>query len=68
MRRNSGVRVCCVCALTEGRTAGDDIDTETNSTISQADSDTAVVPTMTDSQLTVRLYRYSESVHFSESE
>jgi len=46
-----------VCALTKGRAAGDDIDTETNSTISQADSDTAVEPTMKDSQLTVRLYR-----------
>ena len=58
MRRNSGVRVCCVCALTEGTPAvDDDIDTESNSTISQADSETAVVPTMTDLQLTMRLYR-----------
>jgi len=58
VRRNSGVGVCCVCALTEGTPAvDDDIDTESNSTISQADSETAVVPTMTDLQLTVRLYR-----------
>ena len=58
MRRNSGVRVCCVCALTEATPAvDDDIDTESNSTISQADSETTVVPTMTDLQLTVRLYR-----------
>jgi len=46
-----------VCALTEGTAAVDDVDTETNSTISQADSETAVEPTMTDTQLTMRLYR-----------
>jgi len=43
----------------DGTAAGEEIDTETNLTISQADSDMAVEPmaTMTDSQLTARLYR-----------
>ena len=47
----------CVCV--DGTAAGEEIDTETNLTISQADSDMAVEPmaTMTDSQLTARLYR-----------
>jgi len=43
----------------DGTAAGEEIDTETNLTISQADSDMAVelMATMTDSQLTARLYR-----------
>ena len=47
----------CVCV--DGTAAGEEIDTETNLTISQADSDMAVelMATMTDSQLTARLYR-----------
>ena len=54
VRRNDGgrgVSVCCVCALTEGTAAGEEIDTETNLTISQADSDTAVKPMATMTRL-----------------